>query len=91
MNCASNLAGKIKLAALLLALIATVIISICPLSFGLGPRWTVYGPVLEIGYSQSWHTLLQFWLIAVAILIFSLTVVPVRSCNLQALTCTRNC
>ncbi len=74
-----------------LALLGIVCIFLFPLHSGTGPYCTVHGPLVQISGSE-WCAVIALCLHAgLLLLLFGANNHKLLSCDLQTLTCTRNC
>lgn len=75
----------------ILALLGILSIFLFPLHSGTGPYCTVHGPLVQFSESD-WCVVVAFWLHAGLILmLFRANSHKLFPCDLQTLTCTRNC
>jgi hypothetical protein len=81
-----------KLTYAILALLGIISTFLFPLQFGTGPYCAVHGPLVQISRSAV-YVVLAFCLNAALILmlLFGANSHKILSCDLQTLTCTRNC
>lgn len=83
---------RCMLACVIVCTVGILVISFCPAPFGSAPYSAVHGPLQQIGSPSDLRTVVARWTNPeLSTQLLPLTSDPLRSTNLQMLTCTRNC